>query len=778
MSTASLDEKIGADAAMFIMFLWYCCATYAILAFLSLVILIPINATGGGGQEGLNSLNIGNVLRGSPKFWAHSVFAWVVSFLIYYLIKKMNHTYKKYRYRHFLRQADSHNLTARTVVVRNIPPEDRDDAKMENFFKNLQVGQVVDCKVYQKYEKLKEMSDEYEKYLRCYESELVKLDELYKKKEDFFEMSVDRTKSLWELIDENPAIISSINPKYVPKTRLGRIPCVGKEVNALNYYATKCSVLKHRLEERKRDYMSDQHATQTAFVTYEDAKSAHIVAQSYISTDELAYSTELAPEPREVFWENLDVPHLASSIAKAVSNIGAFVLTLFYLIPVAFIVSLTSIQQISAASPALAQFLESNPFVKSLLVSVVPTVLTSVLMSLSPVVLGLFTSVEKPISMSEWERRTTNKYFVFILFNVLLVFTLGGTAIKSAQEIIENPTAIVSILSTQLPQNANFFIYYVILSCADFAFALLQIGRLIFYSLRKILYKTPRQQADFFKPDAFSYHTSIPPVCLILVTAIAYSCIAPLISVFACIYFFLQYFGFKYQLLYVNFPAYESGGIFYRSIFGFIITGLVIFQLTMLGQLSLLGAVGPSIFIVPLLFFTAYVWYSTNVTVFPRTQFLPLMEFNRAAFDDYEVESDDAILPQNLNARTSFKSLQKLTGIVSPGKRLNLKSDVKSPVSANASLSRVAVYNEDQNALNEENVKEYYYNVPPYSKYENPVIGEKMKSLWLPPQMNVVRRSSIDWSLAHSRSMSRQSHKPEEQEMDSPISPKSEDNLV
>lgn len=71
----------------------------------------------------------------------------------------------------------------------------------------------------------------------------------------------------------------------------------------------------------------------------------------------------------------------------------------------------------------------------------------------------------------------------------------------------------------------------------------LEISRLIpliiYHIKRKYLCKTERELQAAWAPGAFSYHTSVPSDLLIITIALVYSVIAPMILVFAFIYFFI-----------------------------------------------------------------------------------------------------------------------------------------------------------------------------------------------------------------------------------------------
>ena len=53
------------------------------------------------------------------------------------------------------------------------------------------------------------------------------------------------------------------------------------------------------------------------------------------------------------------------------------------------------------------------------------------------------------------------KYFAFLVFNVFLVSTIAGAILKVIEKIRRNPEEIILLLASSLPQQASFFINYI-----------------------------------------------------------------------------------------------------------------------------------------------------------------------------------------------------------------------------------------------------------------------------------------------------------------------------
>lgn len=83
-----------------------------------------------------------------------------------------------------------------------------------------------------------------------------------------------------------------------------------------------------------------------AFVSFENRWAAAVCSQTKQSQDSAIWLTGWAPEPRDVFWANLPVPHLQLNSRRVASAGLLAVMVVFFLIPVAFVQSLANLDKI------------------------------------------------------------------------------------------------------------------------------------------------------------------------------------------------------------------------------------------------------------------------------------------------------------------------------------------------------------------------------------------------------------------------------------------------
>jgi calcium permeable stress-gated cation channel len=68
--------------------------------------------------------------------------------------------------------------------------------------------------------------------------------------------------------------------------------------------------------------------------------------------------TEWAPEPRDVYWNNLSIPCVSLTIRKLIVGVAFFFLTFFYMIPITVIQSLANIERLEKTAPFLKPIIE------------------------------------------------------------------------------------------------------------------------------------------------------------------------------------------------------------------------------------------------------------------------------------------------------------------------------------------------------------------------------------------------------------------------------------
>ncbi|KAM7495225.1 hypothetical protein LguiB_029834 [Lonicera macranthoides] len=278
------------------------------IAMVAFTIMVPVNWTNRTLEHSnltysdLDKLSISNIPIGSLRFWTHLIMAYVFTFWTCYVLKSEYEIIASMRL-HFL--ASEHRRPDQfTVLVRNVPPDPDESVSelVEHFFLVNHPNHYLTHQVVYNANKLSKLVHE------------------KKKKEnwlDFYQLKYTRNQS-------------------------------------------KRTTLKIS-EERENVTKSPKSIIPAAFVSFKTRWGAAVCAQTQQTRNPTVWLTEWAPEPRDVYWDNLAIPYVSLTIRRLIIFVAFFFLTFFFMIPIAFVQSLANIEGIEKAVPFLKPIIEVIP---------------------------------------------------------------------------------------------------------------------------------------------------------------------------------------------------------------------------------------------------------------------------------------------------------------------------------------------------------------------------------------------------------------------------------
>ncbi|KAK9768857.1 phosphate metabolism protein 7 [Basidiobolus ranarum] len=561
----TLLKRIGFDSYVFLRFMRLCLVLFSIMTVLSIVIILPVNYTGEGTATGLNRFNIGNINPAKKKgsFWTHVIFDYIFTGLVLYFINRETSIYIKLRQRYLMSSEHQKDPVASTILVTGIPDELNNVEKLTNVF-SLYPGGVKH--VYINRDATKLQNDVAQRQTI--------LEKLEQAQSNFIMASLkDPTKT----------------PKR-PTHRLGWIPFKGPKIDSIDYYKQELAQLNATILEQQKD-PSKFPLKASAFITFHSQIAAHLAVQALAHHKPLVMEGRyLEVDPDEVIWENLNMFSLEKYIRKSIAVALAAGLVILWFFPVTFMSALFNIEELSRLIPPLKPILSWNVTIKGIITGVLPSLGMTILMSLLPIILALLSRYEGLVRDSDIQISVMNKYFFFLIVNVLLVTTLASGIFKVLHNMINNPSSIVKRLAESLPSASTFFMTYVMLNgISGGAKELLQaVPFVLRFVLTFLLPKTPRKLIRLKAMPCIQWGTFFPQHTLVFVIGIVYSTMAPLLLIFVTAYFLIFYFVYHHQFQYVyDSSKFQSGGLLYPRAVNHMFTGLYIYHLTMAGVVGL-----------------------------------------------------------------------------------------------------------------------------------------------------------------------------------------------
>ncbi|KAL2919600.1 hypothetical protein HK105_200512 [Polyrhizophydium stewartii] len=598
----------------------------------------------------LPALSVDNVPNKSKYLRVHMAFTWLFSLLtIAYVVAHYRGFVRlKMQYdEHALRQTKMSKIEMRSVMVFGIPREMRNEIDLASYFESLGVGNVESVVLCRNWSHLRNAIQKRAHFLNKLETVFAQVARRHAanertsclgwllgccglciprprpgaapsarngRREILRGNSAVRVSSLLSpehapLLPRgafastesvNPAAIEvlsridAMNSSWRPQHRTGFLGLFGTLVDSAEFYAAKFHEWD-RLVERFRRMPERSAPTAVGIVTFESPVSATLVSQAVLQRRPFACMTKMAPEPRDMYWPNLS-SKTASSYTKAIRGLlvygSLFMLVFFSTFIVSSIAGLIDLGQLAVYVPVLGAILKDIPdtwiqFIQG----VIPAALLTLWTSSLPSVLLILCQIQG-IEASSWiEMSLLTKYFSYQLWNILFLTVFARTFVY---EIIPNPQMVIELLGQMVPKSSTTLINYVILQAAAvYPAQLLLVAPLILTWLSRfspLSRSTPRQTSDAYYPSVLTcinYGVAYPVPMIIFVIGVVYAPIAPLILPFCALFFAVGYFVYKYLLMYVHLPRYESKGIATRLVVNRCLSSLIIMQLTMMGLLAL-----------------------------------------------------------------------------------------------------------------------------------------------------------------------------------------------
>eukprot|EP00042_Codosiga_hollandica_P056903 m.832104 g.832104 ORF g.832104 m.832104 type:complete len:786 (+) comp59457_c0_seq5:31-2388(+) len=657
-------DATGLDAILFIRFLKFGIQVFVYATFAGWLILIPIHATddfleasynsSDSAQiepSGIDKLSMSNISTSSSRLWAHTVCTYAFTAVVMYLLVGVLSDYQRYRAWHF----EKPEVHQRSIVIFGIPMEYWNKSalteKLGSLFQGIQSVSLVQNtadlpKIFaNRAATLIKVEKAHYSYLANQEKAAQKA---IKKRA---KLSEGRRESQAQMLSSNEVAAEARRNVDPPQTRDGGFLCCGgQKVPAFEFFE------KHLVEEnsivrtKQDEFESNPKAFGVAFVTFQTLKQAAYAQQCVVSGLPHLWETHGAVEPRNVLWTNLSLSTLVLSIRHWAALAIVFFLIFFFMIPIAFVQSLTNLEALGERVPFMKTIADSSPVVKSIIEGYLPTLILIIFLAILPMILMALTKLQGVWSNSAVIFGAAGKMMLFQVVNVFFASIISGSIFSSLNDVLNEPTSAASLLGKAIPNSGVFFINFVMIKTfSALPIQALLIGPLIVAPiLRKFLATTPRDFKNLQAPPMLNYIASLSGMILVLIAGFVYAIVAPVITIFCLAFFGLAHFIFKYQCMYVYAPPFESGGSYISTLLGWTVSCLFLAQLTIVGVIGVKQGAVPAALLFPLLVITIffYLYCTNNFDLSSAT--VPLSDLVAQQADESDDADEDAFLQPEL----------------------------------------------------------------------------------------------------------------------------------
>uniref|UniRef100_A0A7N0UCZ1 Calcium permeable stress-gated cation channel 1 n=1 Tax=Kalanchoe fedtschenkoi TaxID=63787 RepID=A0A7N0UCZ1_KALFE len=565
MPEPELIEHAGLDSAVYLRIYLLGLKIFVPLTIIAWAVLVPVNFTNQTLElsnltySDIDKLTISNIPLGSDRFWTHIVYAYVFTFWTCYVLRNEYDIIAKMRL-HFL--ASEHRRPDQfTVLVRNVPPDPDESISelVEHFFLVNHPNHYLTHQVVYNANKLASLVAKKKKLQNWL---------------DYYQLKFSRNQSAGR-----------------PTMKTGFLGLWGAKVDAIDYHVSEIEkISKEIAEERDRVRNDPKSVMPAAFVSFKARWGAAVCAQTQQTRNPTLWLTEWAPEPRDVYWENTAIPYVSLTIRRLIMAVAFFFLTFFFMIPIAIVQGMASIEGIEKAAPWL-KFLIEQKFIKSVIQGFLPGIALKIFLIFLPTILMMMSKFEGFTSISSLERRSASRYYMFNFINVFLGSVVTGSAFQQLNKFIhQSANDIPKTIGVAIPLKATFFITYIMVDgWAGIAAEILMVKPLIMYHLKNFfLVKTERDREEAMDPGSVGFNTGEPRIQLYFLLGLVYATVSPILLPFILVFFGFAYVVFRHQIINVYNQEYESGAAFWPDVHGRVIAALIIAQILFLGLMSTL----------------------------------------------------------------------------------------------------------------------------------------------------------------------------------------------
>lgn len=504
-----LFARCGPDASHYLSFQRHLLVLCAIITFLSLVVILPINFQGKlqGGPYTFGHTTISNLEPNSKWLWVHVITSFCFVPLTMFIMRRCSS-----------RIPTATLLSSRSIMITHISKNHRNIDDIRSYF-SVRYPHIEIKELHLAY-KVKELS-KLEQEREC----------------------AHEAKSFCILNNEH-------NMKVQPYGCIVCCPC--RTENALEYYTTKEEGLRCSLLEKRMEAMNQPLGI--AFITFSTEEAAQYVVHSFVPGTRFHWTVAKAPEPPDILWENLEISS-RNWYSKAILINCVLFIVLFFLTTPAYVVNFLNTHAFTQGdimkkvSPVLSEFL--------------PTLLLLTISAIMPVIVAYSDQWMSHWTKSEQNFATMQKTFYFLLFMVLILPSLGLTSAQALVEwSVQSQNHTYRWKCVFLPDKGAFFVNYVITSALiGSALELLRFPELAMYVWRLLFAKSSAEKISIQKAilSEFPFGIHYAWTLLIFTISTVYSLICPLITPFGFLYLCLKHLVDKHNIYFVYRPSGMCG---------------------------------------------------------------------------------------------------------------------------------------------------------------------------------------------------------------------------
>jgi len=409
------------------------------------------------------------------------------------------------------------------------------------------------------------------------------------KKEDI-ELKLHSAEYQWDKDDKDPAK----RPKFRDFLSGGAL------VDTIDYYTEQTSKVDQAIAQKRTQLLEGAADSSpevspifssSGFVTFTSRHFQELALQVCFTEDSEEFVVSLPPDPNDIIYSDLQADPTKVYGKELLGYALVFGVYLVFMPCVVGISWLTSIPELTERYPSLKETLAAwPPGLVSFMSSMSAVLGLKLFMCFLPTILMIIFRNFFCLRAGAWaQAKLQIYYFWFLVVFEILATTVGTSLLGTLGQLLENPTSVLQLLGTSLPQATHFYLNYMVVNWGTTA---MDATRYV-YLAKFITYKAylPEEKArELSEPEDQDYYgqgARGARACEYLVMALVFAGMTPLICVLGLINFALCRVVYGYLLVWAETKKPDLGGVFWVSNLRHLQWGLLIYVVTMAGCLEM-----------------------------------------------------------------------------------------------------------------------------------------------------------------------------------------------
>lgn len=433
----------------------------------------------------------------------------------------------------------------------------------------------------------------------------------------------------------------------------------GRRVDTIRWTRARLKVLNKDIWKLRRKFRSgDGQPLSSAFIEFDTQANAEAAYQALTHHQPMHMSPRyIGVRPEQVIWSSLRIRWWERIMRQFLMLALVVIAIIFWSIPSALVGIVSNVEFLATEIPFLFWIELLPKVILGVIKGLLPALALSWLMAIVPAGLRICARVAGCPSHALVELYCQSAYFAFQVVQVFLITTLTSAASAAILEVVKKPMDAPNLLAENLPKASNFYLSYILVQCLGAgAGKLANVGDLFRHDVAAKFAVDPRKSYNRWKKlTPIHWGAVYPRFTNMGVIALAYSCISPLILVFAGCGMLFVHYVYRYSLIYVHDDSQlDTKGLVYPRALLHLMVGLYIAEICLIGLFALKKAFGPMLLMILFLGICGITHYSLSSALSPLLANLPRTlalekELGQIAEDG---DGDDHIDPSQVSEPT------------------------------------------------------------------------------------------------------------------------------